>query len=252
MAINPTTATPLYIQLKLHLQEQIEAGVYAADHRLPSERELAERYGVSRMTARHALQSLQQDGIVYTQIGKGTFVNQPKIDQELSRLSSFTQDMAGRNMAASSRILEASIHYADEVVAAHLGIPVGSEVVNLARIRLADGEPVAIERAHLNHRLFRNILANHDFQTESLYQVLRDRYGVRLAWASQEIEARMPTQEERRYLQLDTRTPILSLARITYDDRNFAVEFVRSCYNSQRYRLTTLLHESDLNHSDRL
>lgn len=246
MELNPSAATPLYVQLKLRLQQQIEEGIYTVGERLPSERELAEMYHVSRMTARQALQLLQQSGHVYTQVGKGTYVSRPKIEHELRRLTSFTEDMHNRGLQASSRVLKAEVRLADEETARRLELSPGDEIVLLSRIRMADGEPIAIEHAHLNHRRCRNILNNHDFSRESLYQVLHDQYNIRLVWASQEIEARMPDEEERRLLKLSARTPVLGLVRVTYDERNQPVEFVRSSYHGERYRLRVALYHQEV------
>ena len=127
MTINLHGATPLYIQIKDKLQRQIEAGTFAVGDRLPSERELAEEYKVSRMTARQALQLLQQTGLTQTQVGKGTYVNR-KIDQDLRDLTSFTQEMANRGLQPSSRVLLAGLQAADSESAAHLHTSVGEAV----------------------------------------------------------------------------------------------------------------------------
>ncbi|GIV79044.1 phosphonate metabolism transcriptional regulator PhnF [Litorilinea aerophila] len=240
MSIDPNSATPLYIQIKDRLQEQIEAGAFEAGERLPSERELAQMYSVSRMTARQALQLLQQTGLVLTRVGKGTYVN-PKIHQDLQALTSFTQEMVSRGLVPSSRVLLAELQPAHHEVAVNLGIDPGDEVVVLQRIRCANEKPIALETAHLAHARFPGILNDHDFARVSLYQVLQGTYGVRLSWASQVIAARMPTPFERRALEMPSGTPVLSLARVSYDSNDRPVEYVRSCYHGERYELRTTL-----------
>ncbi|MCL4826306.1 MAG: GntR family transcriptional regulator [Caldilinea sp.] len=240
MTVNLNGATPLYIQIKNLLQRQIEEGVYAVGDRLPSERELSETYAVSRMTARQALHLLQQSGLVQTQVGKGTYVSR-KIDQDLQELTSFTQDMVNRGLLPSSRVLCAELRPADTGLTTRLSAQVGEELVVLSRLRLANGNPVAIEVAHLRHALCPQILQRHDFATESLYRVLQHDYGIRLMWARQVIAARLAVADERTLLNTRGHAPVLSLERVTYDERDQPVEYVRSCYHGERYQLHTVL-----------
>lgn len=242
MALNPNHPTPLYVQIKELLQHQIESGVFAIGDRLPSERELAEQHNVSRMTARQALQLLQQNGYSRSQVGKGTFVHRPEIDQELRELTSFTRDMIQRGMRPASRVLLAAIRPADDDMAAQLQTEIGDAIVVLRRVRLADNRPIAIETAHLRSARFPGLL-DHDFAEESLYRVLKEHFGVRLVWATQIIGARMPERAEREALGVGARVPVLSLVRVTYDENDRPVEYVRSCYHSERYQLRTTLRE---------
>jgi GntR family transcriptional regulator len=241
MNFNQNGATPLYIQIKELLQSQIESGVFAVGDRLPSERELSESYNVSRMTARHALQLLQLDGLTKRQVGKGTYVSRPQIDQELRQLTSFTQDMTERGLHPQNRVLRAEICPADSEVADRLKVAAGDEIVVLQRVRLADGKPNALENAHLPHRLCPNLLTQHDFGGESLYRVLQEDYDLHLVWANQLIGARMPKRLEREALELPKGVPVLSLLRVTFGEEDQPIEFVRSCYHSERYQLRTVL-----------
>lgn len=235
-------ATPLYIQIRDLLQQQIEQGVFATGERLPSERELSQAYGVSRMTARQALQLLQQSGLTQSQVGKGTYVSR-KIDQELRELTSFTQEMSNKGLHPSSHVLVAELQPADEGVAERLQAGIGEDLVLLVRVRLAGGKPIAIERAHLRHASCPNLLEAHDFAQESLYQVLQTQYGIHLVWASQRIAARMPETYERAVLEIGAQVPVLSLERVTYDETDHPVEYVRSCYHGERYQMHTVLRE---------
>jgi GntR family transcriptional regulator len=243
MQLDHDSTIPLYIQLKEYLRTQIETGVYATGARLPSERDLAQTFQVSRMTARQALQLLAQDGFVTSHVGKGTYVRRPRIAQELRFLSSFTDDIRQRGMVPSSQIIRVSLDHADQEVATHLGVAAGAEIVLLSRVRMADDEPIAWEICHLNYRLCPGILERHDFSRESLYEVLRTEYGHHLIWADQLISARMPDKDERDTLQLDNKTPVLSLTRVTYTDYDQAVEYVRSAYRCDRYQLRTILRD---------
>ncbi|MBL8165189.1 MAG: GntR family transcriptional regulator [Anaerolineae bacterium] len=240
--LNPESATPLYLQLKSHLQTQIEEGVYGKDGRLPSERELAQQYNISRMTARQAIQALMQDGFIDTRVGKGTYVREQRIDQDLRHLTSFTEDMQRRGRTADSRVIRVEKIRADADIAAHLKVLTDTQVGMLSRLRLADGEPLAWEICHLNLRLCPDILDRYDFSSESLYRVLREVYGQRLVSAQQVITARMPSREERDLLHITEGIPVLALHRVTHNDALQPVEYVQSVYRGDRYQLQTTLN----------
>jgi GntR family transcriptional regulator len=244
VSLNPESPVPLYIQLKKHLQTQIEAGVYSIGARLPSERELARDYNLSRMTARQALQLLSQDGLTQSRVGKGTYVRQHKIDQELRALTGFTEDMQRRGLHPSSRILTAELQQANEEAATRLHILPGAEVVVLSRVRLADDEPLAIETATLGHHLCPNLLERYDFSQDSLYRVLRQHCGIQLIWADQVIEARLPHVSECQVLHINAHEPVLSTVRVTFTDQDQPIEFVRSVYRGSHYQFRAILRQS--------
>lgn len=243
MAIDHDGSTPLYLQIRDALQGQIESGAYADGARLPSERDLAEAFGVSRMTARQAIQLLTQEGLISTRIGKGTFVQHRAFAQTLHDLTSFSDDMRKVGVHSSSRVLRAEVGAADVDTAAHLDLAAGDEIVRLDRVRLADGLPIALERAHIRHAICPGILEASDFSRQSLYAALKETYGVRLVWASEVIAARMPDSEEREALGITDDVPVLSLKRVTHNERDEPVEYVRSSYHSERYQFRTVLRE---------
>jgi GntR family transcriptional regulator len=151
--------------------------------------------------------------------------------------------MAGRGLHPHARVLLAAVQPAPLDVAQQLAISPGEAIAVLQRVRLADGKPIALETAHLPHRLCPGILAGHDFSTASLYSALHAEYGLHLLWATQVIGARMPDRFERDTLDLPKRTPVLSLLRVSYAAGDLPVEFVRSCYHSERYQLRTTLRD---------
>lgn len=244
-SLNPNSATPLYLQLKQQLHRQIESGFYAIGARLPSERELAETYNVSRMTARQALLALGQDGLTSSRVGKGTFVSRSRLDQSLRELTSFSEDMARRGLQAGSKVIAASLTPAPEEVAAPLRLTIGTEVVVISRVRLADDKPVALETTCLNHHLCPEILKQGDFSRLSLYQVLRERYGHQLVWAEQTIEARLPNKLEQRELDLSPTMPVLSLTRTTFTATDQPIEYARSAYHGNAYQFRAILSTID-------
>jgi GntR family transcriptional regulator len=245
MSLDHDSTVPLYIQLKELLRAQIEAGVYPSGARLPSERELAQAFQMSRMTARQALQLLAKDGFISSRVGKGTFVRQPPIAQEMRYFTSFTEDMRHRGMTPRSRVIRAALDRADADVAEHLRLAAGTEIVVLSRVRLADDDPMVWEVCHLNRRLCPGILERHDFSQESLYHVLREVYGLKLIWAVETTGARMPNKEERELLDMGSRTPVLNRTRVTYTEYDQPIEYVRAVCRGDRYQLRAVLRYND-------
>jgi GntR family transcriptional regulator len=233
-------ALSLADQVRARLEQAVHDGELRPRERIPSERELSQHLGVSRMTVRAALQDLVAGGALYTIRGRGTFVAELRLEQPLGGLTSFTQDAEQRGRRASSKVLSCSVIPAPLDLAGVFGVHAGAEVVRISRLRLQDGLPLAIETSHILHELAPG-LAAHDFERESLYQVLRATYGLQLCWARQTLAASEPTLEEQHLLEMLGPAPILRISRVTAlaDDR--VAEFVRSAYRGDRYLFTVEL-----------
>ncbi|RPI99424.1 MAG: GntR family transcriptional regulator, partial [Chloroflexi bacterium] len=149
---------PLYVQIKDYIRLNIQNGLFAVNERIPSERQLAEQFSVNRLTVSKALTELAREGLVYSQVGKGTYVSPAKIDQMLQSLTSFTEDISSRGKKPSSRVLYAHVEAANAEVAKALSILPGAEVVVLHRVRMADNLPVAFERSHIIYALCHGML----------------------------------------------------------------------------------------------
>ncbi|MBL8094963.1 MAG: GntR family transcriptional regulator [Anaerolineales bacterium] len=231
---------PLYTQLKDALVGEIVSGRYRPHDRIPSERELSTRFSVSRMTARQALLDLVREGALYTRVGKGTFVAQAKIDQPLRSLTGFSQDMQARNTQPGSRILEARTVSATAEVAAALRLLPATDVTLLSRLRLADGEPLALEIAYLPVALCPGLL-KHDFARESLYAVLEKDYGFKLTHAEQTLEAGLAGPREVELLGLTPPAAVQHIQRLTFRQDGVPVEYVLSTYRGDRYKFRSML-----------
>jgi GntR family transcriptional regulator, N-acetylglucosamine utilization regulator len=239
--LDRASPTPIFEQIRTRVQDAISSGDFAAHQRIPSERQLSDRFGVSRMTVRQALEALAQERFLYSLPGKGTFVADQKIiEQPLLHLTSFTQDILARGMQPSSRLLDGRIVAASFEMARLFGVSPTVEIVQVTRLRLGDGEPLAIETTHIPSALAPGLLA-HDLAGESLYAILAREYGIRLASARQTIEAAEPTPDEQRALGIDGPRPVLRISRLTSDASNRVVEYVRSVYRGDRYHLTVEL-----------
>ena len=240
MKLRREAPTPLYLQLKNALVADIDAGQYKPHERLMSERELGEKFKVSRMTVRQALTEMIREGILYTQIGKGTYVNESKIKQELQTLTGFTQDMAARGTVASGQVLEACTIPATLTLSAIFSVPMNTELVLLSRLRLSDAIPLAIEEAYIQYKVCPGIL-NYDFSKESLYHVLATHYNTILVRAEQTMEASLATPQEAELLQITSPSPVLRMERLSYNEQNMLVEYVKSTYRGDRYKFHTRL-----------
>jgi GntR family transcriptional regulator len=213
---------------------------YHAHQRLPSERELSNQYHVSRMTARQALVELAREGTIYTRVGKGTFVAASKINQQLRALTGFSEDVRARGQRPSSRVLEAKVVPAPPDVTAALHLMPQAEVVLLARLRLADDLPLAVEKAYLSQARVPGLL-EHDFSVESLYEVLENVFSFRLVFAEQTIEAALADQRELELLELTPPAAVLRMQRLTIASDGVPVEYVLSTYRGDCYRFRSTL-----------
>lgn len=231
---------PLYYQIKTRLLEQIESGQLRPGDRVESERELTERFGVSRMTARQALVELETEGYLVRVQGKGTFVASPKFEQPLMALTSFTEDMRRRGLVAGAEVLSAAQVPAGRRVTIGLGLSEGSQVYRLERLRLAGGEPMALEVSHLDATYFPNLLEQ-DIAGRSLYEILREAYGIRLVRATQSLEAVPADSRQAEVLHVREGTPLMLMERISRDQHDRPLELVRSYYRGDRYRFVTEL-----------
>ena len=240
--LSKNAPVPLYLQVKNMLEAEIQAGTYSQDDRLPSERELCERFGVSRMTARQALKELERAGLVFSRVGKGTFVSGPKIDQQLRSLTGFTHEIGSRGARPSSIVLSAQIIPASEQLSNMLKIMQAAEVVELSRLRLSNELPLCIEVAHIPHYLCPDILKN-DFSHASLYEVFERDYGQRLVRAEQIMEASLAVPRELETLQMVAPASVLRIERLTYNQQDVLVEYVTSTYRGDRYKFHLTLQQ---------
>lgn len=241
-ALNKDGAEPIYLQLRTVLLQAIRRGDLQPHQRLPSERRLSELTDVSRMTIRQALQLLITDGWLYTVPGKGTFVaGGPKIEQNLQRLTGFSEEVRAQGFTPGSRVLGVEIVAASTEVARALNVAPTTPLIRIMRQRLVDGAPVGVETAHLVRSRFPG-LDQIDPNSYSLYELLQDRYGVHLLRAQQVIEAVEADESVAGLLGVTARRPVLAMERITFAAGDQPVEYVRSTYRADRFRLKVELH----------
>jgi GntR family transcriptional regulator len=206
---------------------------------LPSERVLARRYGVARATVTQALDGLAGKGLVYRVHGSGTFVAEPKFQQP-ETLTSFTEDMRARGMRPGSIVLGQRVLPASAMVARHLQLLAGAPVVNVHRVRTADGESMAVEHTYLPASRFPG-LEEVDLAGRSLYQTLAEGWGVPVAVADQWVGVARLGPDDARLLRVPAGLPALLFQRVTRDPAGAIIEYVRALYRGDRYQVHTRL-----------
>jgi GntR family transcriptional regulator len=225
----------MYAQIQAQLLGMIHSGRLNAGDLLPSEEELSRVYGVSRMTARQALQLLKSQGLATRHRGRGTFVAQPKMEKDITHLAGFTAEMQALGLKSSSKVLKAETIEATDKIAEQLGIKAGTPVFRLSRLRLADGLPLAFEEVFLSLARFPGIL-DVDFAHQSLYQTLHESYGVRFGMADETLEARAAGRLEAQLLDIPPRSSLLVISRTLRGVDGKPIETSRSSYRGDRYR----------------
>ncbi|MFC3703181.1 GntR family transcriptional regulator [Devosia honganensis] len=233
---------PLYLQLKRWIEAAIERGAIRPGDALPSERDLAQRADVSRVTVRKAMQQLVREGVLVQRHGSGTFVapETRRVEQSLSQLTSFTEDMARRGMAVRAEWLDRGLYPPSPEETVILGLGSGERVARIARLRLTGDTPLAIERASLAA----GILADPEAVGDSLYSHL-ERSGARPVRALQRIRAAHIAEADALLLQVPAGSAGLHIERISYLATGRVIEFTRSIYRGDTYDFVAELRLGD-------
>jgi GntR family transcriptional regulator len=244
MSLNRTLPVPLYYQLAQLLAAQISRGDFPPGSQLPPERELGERYGISRMTVRQALACLVADGTLTVHQGLGTFVAAPKLTANPVHLLSFTEEMIAKGSAPSSRVLEQRLVVPPDPLARGLELaplPPGGEppprpslAVKIVRLRLSAGVPLVLETVHVPAALCAD-LEHADLATTSLYARFETVYGLKLAHTRQTLESAAADDAEAQLFGLPPATPMILLRGITYLDDGRPAEHFKAIYRGDRF-----------------
>jgi GntR family transcriptional regulator len=234
--LNRAAAVPLYHQLKTAILRDIEGGRWKPGDRLPTEDELIARFHVSKITVRQALRELAQMGYVRREQGRGTFVQRPPIEEGPRELTSFTGEMRGHGLRASSRILEQGLVQATDDVAFPLEIGVGEPVFRLRRLRFADDEPMGLQTAFIPMKLVPGIEAL-SFAGASLYEILASRYSL-FPTAARETHQAVPVPDDvAPLLRVTPGSPALAAERLTSLADGRPLEYVQSIMRGDRYKI---------------
>jgi GntR family transcriptional regulator len=240
MTIDPSSHLPLHAQVEDALFEGIASGVLSPGSRLPAEDQLVERYAVSRTTVRTAIQSLLARGLVEIRRGKGTFVTQPSITQELTELTGFVEDMQALGRAPSARVLDRRLVAASETVARQLSLGRGSTVARIQRIRLADGIPLSFDETYLPQALGEKIMAD-DLENQPIFSLLERKYATPLIEAEYRLAAVASHGTVARALGMEAGSPIFLIERTSFSTQRRPVDYERLYYRGDHIRFVTRL-----------
>lgn len=231
MILNKNSSIPVYYQLKIIVQNKIQSGEYEAGDLIPSERELAKVFGISRMTVRQALNLMVAEGTLVREKGRGTFVAKRKIQHR--NISSFSETVRGKGMVPSTKVLYFKLEKAREDIANVLDLSNEERVYTVKRLRLANNIPVGLEEVYIPEHYCPNL--DKDLLVASLYQLINDKYGISIHFMDNAIEASVATSDERKLLNISPTTPVLRITGISYisDGRKFSYE--RDLYRGDQY-----------------
>jgi GntR family transcriptional regulator len=234
MPVKNRNGMPAYQRIQGAIRKRIDAGQLRPGDAVASERDLAKIHQVSLMTARHALASLEREGIVERRRGIGTFVAAPKI--HFNKLMSYTEQMASRSLIAASKVLFAKVSENESEAAARLSLPPTSRVIKLERVRHAGGEPFALETCYIGAAEFPGLLET-PLGRESLFGILERNYKVELGYADEEVDATAADPHIAELLSIPRRDPLLRIRQVIYSSKGKAIMYVLGFYRSDRHNL---------------
>jgi GntR family transcriptional regulator len=235
LKIDKQSPIPRYFQLAELIRQQIRRGDYQAGDRLPSVQELADQAGISRMTARQAVDLLVRDGTLVVRHGAGTFVAEPKLVSDAIHLLGFTESMARRGIAITSCVLEQTVTVPAGAVAQSLMLGPMETVVQIRRLRLVETTPLLLETSSIPSRLCPGLEAE-DLAQHSLYMILTERYGIRLQHTHHTLEAIVPGIDEHRWFGYELRTPVIVQEGVAYLQDDVPAEYFRAVYRADRFK----------------
>ncbi len=236
--VDRNSKLPIYYQLYEILRGNIRNGRWKPGDMIPPESELVARYKISRTTIRQVLEMLVNEGLIYRERGRGSFVAEPTLEEALVRIISFTDEMRQRGRNPGTKVLNSELIPAPQDIAERLQIDPGEELAHITRLRLADDEPMSIEDSYLIHRYCPGILDG-DYESNSLREAIETKHGIRWSHAKQVIRAIVATSSLAKPLSIRPGDALLYIERVSFSpqQRGLPVEFLRIYYRGDRYSL---------------
>lgn len=237
--LNEKSPVALYHQVKELLLDKIKSSEWPVNTKIPSERELCELYGVSRITVRQALNDLEKEGYFYRKQGKGTFVTSSKIEQRLANFYSFSEEMRKMGYTPATSILEFKLTDSNENISAQLNINKGDKVYSIKRLRMADNEPFALEVSYIPYDLCPD-MKEEEISNQGLYNTMDNKYNLRPDEAEETFEAVLINKKDAEILKTNKSSAALSIERLAYS-KGKVVEYCKSVIRGDRFKYKALL-----------
>jgi len=208
--LSQANGVPLYVQLRDLLQQKIASGEWRPYEQIPTEEELVREYGIARTTVRRALSDMVQRGLLYRKSGRGTFVREREVHYHLRRSVSFSQDILSKGMKPGARLLSAKIDRAEDAIAAAMNVPVGTPMVHIVRLRLADAHPVLINDLYLLCKDCPSMEKRPELLApqSSVYEMMSRDYGIQIAHLKGYIRPVIASKYEARLLEIPVDSPV--------------------------------------------
>jgi GntR family transcriptional regulator len=226
---------PRYYQLKKILEERIESGEFQPGDQFSTDDELCAEYNLSRGTVRRAVDMLVDEGRLRREQGRGTFVTAPQLSPVYFRLAAFGEEMHQRGLEPGTQLLRLRTFPANEEIATQLRISVGEKTIEIDRLRLANGKPMAIETRYIPYHICPQLLEE-DLESQSIHNLLIEKFNIPLIRACHTIEARVLSGQEAETLQVKPGSAGFLIDRVTYTTGNQPVSWYRTIYRGDQYR----------------
>ncbi len=226
---------PLYVQLKEIIAIKIERNELNPGDQIPTEAYLTEKYGVSRITVRKAIEDLVDDDILVRKQGKGTFVAVPKIERELITVNSFSNRMSKKGFIPGAKVLSKQLIIPNPTICKFLKIKENQEAIAIQRLRFLDNKPVAIEKSYMPYDSYPRVLEA-NINMGSLYKFLEEEYNVYPGKSEKTLEIVKCNEFEAKYLDIDVGEPLFLLIGAIFTDDDRSIEYVKTVFRGDCFR----------------
>lgn len=246
---------PLHRQISDWLKQEIESGALTSDEKLPSENELSKKFDVSRVTVRRALQTLENEQLIYRCQGLGSFVTDQRTHQSFSILNDFTEELEGSGMEASSKLIsfeQVDISEQKDLLS-YLDIKNKKIAVQLERVRMGDGEPIAYDITWMPI-FYGQLIEGYNLEETTIFKILEDEFDIPIQKGCYRIEAAMADDKLAKHLNIDPQTPLLLMNRISYTIGEKPVYYQKRYYRNDKmvFELMAERRASNTNADDEL
>jgi len=226
---------PRHQQISDWIRERIEEGTYAPNDQLLSENQLGEQFQVSRITVRRALQTLENEGLIYRRQGLGAFVSDQRVSQSMIRLNSFVEDMELAGLKASSHIISFTKVVCPDSITHELRVEPGKQVFRLDRLRLGDGFPIAFDITWLPP-FYAQLLEGYDLENDTIYRILEEEFEIPILMGRYRLDAMNADELIADHLQVPVNKALFLIERLSIGAKEKPVYFQRRFYRTDRVK----------------